>query len=107
MAESKDPRKKPSKKPAKRPAYRKVDFSKTYLCMECGSQLSPIEVNRGSWLIEIVLWLCYILPGVIYSIWRRVRKKEICRKCRMPSVERTNSERVLKMQNLMKDLSDG
>lgn len=35
----------------------------------------------GSFLIEVVLWLSFIVPGLIYSIWRFGQKKRICPLC--------------------------
>jgi len=35
----------------------------------------------GSGWIEVVLWLCYIVPGLIYSIWRRGKKNVTCSAC--------------------------
>jgi len=77
------------------------DFRKKYLCLECGCQREPIMANRGMLIIELFMWLLYILPGVIYSIWRRVRKQEICPNCRTPSVVLTSSSRAMKMMRLM------
>jgi hypothetical protein len=82
-----------------------IDFTKKYVCMECGCQRDPIDVNRGLWVIEIFMWLLYILPGVIYSIWRRVRKQQVCPKCRNPSVVLTSSSRAMGMMRLMKTFS--
>lgn len=78
------------------------DFRKKYLCLECGCQREPVMANRGMLIIELLMWLLYILPGVIYSIWRRVRKQEICPNCRTPSVVLTASSRAMKMMRLMK-----
>lgn len=50
-------------------------------CMTCGTD-APSEVRtRGSILIEIVLWLCFIIPGVIYSLWRLTTKRHVCSAC--------------------------
>ncbi|MEE9499260.1 MAG: hypothetical protein V3V24_07960 [Nitrospinaceae bacterium] len=82
-----------------------IDFAKKYVCMECGCQRDPIDANRGLWVVEIFMWLLYILPGVIYSIWRRVRKHQVCPKCRNPSVVLTSSSRAMGMRQLMKTFS--
>ena len=37
---------------------------------------------KGSGWIELLLWLCYLVPGLIYSIWRRGGSNPyICPKC--------------------------
>ncbi len=82
-----------------------VDFTKKYVCMECGCQRDPVDAKRGLLVIEICMWLLYILPGVIYSIWRRVRKQPVCSKCRNPSVVLTSSSRAMGMMRLMKTFS--
>ncbi|NIP99517.1 MAG: hypothetical protein GWM98_03090 [Nitrospinaceae bacterium] len=83
-----------------------LDFSKKYLCMECGCQREPIYVKRGLLVIEILMWLCYLFPGVIYSIWRRVRKQQVCPKCLTPSVELTSSTRAMGMMRLMREMAN-
>ena len=79
-----------------------VDFTKKYGCMECGCQRDPIDAKRGLLVIEIFMWLLYILPGVIYSIWRRVRKHQVCPNCLSPSVVLTSSSRAMGMRRLLK-----
>lgn len=82
-----------------------IDFSKKYVCMECGCQRDPVDAKRGLLVIEIFMWFLYILPGVIYSIWRRVRKQSVCPKCGNPSVVLTSSPRAREMMRLMKTFS--
>ena len=82
-----------------------IDFTKKYVCMECGCQRDPIDAKRGLLVIEIFMWLLYIIPGVIYSIWRRVRKQKVCSKCRNPSVVLTSSSRAMGVMRLMKTFS--
>ena len=82
-----------------------VDFNKKYICMECGCQRDPIMIKRGLLVVEIFMWLLYILPGVIYSIWRRVRKQEVCPNCLNPSVVLTSSSRAMGMRRLLRGFS--
>ncbi len=79
-----------------------VDFNKKYICLECGCQRDPIRAKRGLLLIEIFMWLLYILPGVIYSIWRRVRSQEVCPNCLNPSIVLTSSSRAMGIRRLLK-----
>ena len=79
-----------------------IDFSKKYICMECGCQRDPIKAKRGLLVIEVFMWLLYILPGVIYSIWRRVRSQEVCPNCLNPSIVLTSSSRAMGVRRLMK-----
>ena len=39
-------------------------------CASCHYRTSK-PLTKGSGWIELILWLCCIIPGVIYSIWRR------------------------------------
>ena len=82
-----------------------IDLNKKYLCTECGCQRDPINAKRGLLVIEIFMWLLYILPGVIYSIWRRVRTLQVCPKCRNPSIILTSSTRAMEMRRLLKAFS--
>lgn len=50
-------------------------------CTACGEQGKPKTVTRGSIWIEIILWLCFIVPGVIYSIWRMTTRHAACASC--------------------------
>jgi hypothetical protein len=87
------------KKPIK---FNSIDFNEKYLCMECGCQRDPIDAKRGLLVIEIFMWLLYILPGVVYSIWRRARKHQVCPNCGNPSMVLTSSSRVMEMRRLLR-----
>lgn len=56
-------------------------MSKELICATCGSRGTAKSVTKGSLLIEIVLWLCFIIPGLIYSIWRLSSRHKGCRTC--------------------------
>lgn len=51
------------------------------VCAACGTEGRGKYVTRGSFLIEIVLWLLLIIPGVIYSLWRMSTRKPVCPAC--------------------------
>lgn len=50
-------------------------------CMTCGMDSEPKSVTKGSIWIEIILWLCFLIPGLIYSIWRLNNKGTACPAC--------------------------
>ena len=50
-------------------------------CPHCGAVAQSKQVTRGSGWIEIVLWLCFLIPGLIYTIWRATSKAEVCSAC--------------------------
>lgn len=51
------------------------------ICTHCGTVHHGERVLPGSGWIELILWLCYIVPGLIYSIWRRSKKRPTCAQC--------------------------
>lgn len=50
-------------------------------CMTCGHDGPTTTITRGSFGIEIILWLCFIIPGVIYSLWRLTTRAPACSSC--------------------------
>ena len=53
-----------------------------FICIRCRSVGKPKKVTRGSFAIEVVLWLFLIVPGLVYSLWRMTSgQKRICRSC--------------------------
>lgn len=56
------------------------------ICPHCGTRGSPATHTRGSTGIELVLWLCFIIPGLIYSMWRLGSKQPVCPSCRQPGM---------------------
>lgn len=52
------------------------------ICTACGTANAIDAGPRGSGLIEIVLWLTFIIPiALVYSIWRRAGVKPRCAAC--------------------------
>lgn len=52
------------------------------ICTVCGRIGSEIKQQQGSCLIELVLYLFFILPGIIYSVWRfGSRDRRVCKYC--------------------------
>jgi len=61
------------------------------VCVNCGSVTYPKMVTKGSIFIEILLWLCFLIPGLIYSVWRLTSRHEACPKCKAPNMVPVNS----------------
>ncbi len=55
-------------------------------CTSCGKTGKPKLVTQGGCLIELVLWLFLIVPGIIYSLWRLTSKKKVCPYCGNPTM---------------------
>lgn len=60
----------------------KVSGQGSYVCVNCGSRGEPATRTKGSTGLELVLWLCFIVPGLIYSIWRVTSREKVCPVCK-------------------------
>lgn len=56
-------------------------MAKIEICSHCGYTGQAKKVTKGSTLMELVLWLCFIIPGLIYSMWRLTTKHLACPQC--------------------------
>ena len=43
---------------------------KTLVCPDCGNIGRTTSITKGSFLIKVVLWLMFLIPRVLHSIWR-------------------------------------
>lgn len=60
-------------------------MSEQVICANCGHLGPPRVVTQGSFAIELLLWLCFVIPGLIYSLWRRNTRQDVCAKCLCPN----------------------
>jgi len=74
--------------PSKLPA--RIYPSSTMVCTQCGSTGTESH-TKGSFLIEVVLWLFMCLPGLLYSIWRLTTRGQVCRTCKCDRLVPANS----------------
>ncbi|MEA2162162.1 MAG: hypothetical protein QOK37_289 [Thermoanaerobaculia bacterium] len=51
------------------------------VCSNCGSVDRIKTDTPGSILIELVLWIAFIIPGLVYSFWRLSARKKVCAAC--------------------------
>ena len=51
------------------------------ICSTCGHIGSSKTAVKGNIFIEIVLWLCFLIPGLIYSLWRSSSRYKKCTAC--------------------------
>jgi hypothetical protein len=56
------------------------------LCTVCGAVGTTKRSMKGSLLTELLLWCFFLLPGLIYSIWRHSTVAQVCRNCGSPAV---------------------
>lgn len=51
------------------------------VCTQCGCTGTEGH-TKGSFMIEVVLWLFMCVPGLIYSIWRLTTRGQVCSSCK-------------------------
>lgn len=64
---------------------------KELICTNCGVVGTPKNRVKGSFLVEVALWFFFIVPGIIYSIWRLSSKAKVCRSCGAENMVPTDS----------------
>jgi hypothetical protein len=62
------------------------DKDPVWVCPNCGHLGWPARFTRGSLLVELLLWLFFILPDVIYLAWRLTTRFRGCASCSQPGV---------------------
>ena len=69
----------------------KPDVSQNKLCVTCKSVGEPIMNKPGSgWVTFILAWF-FIVPAIIYEVWRSVSKYGTCSKCQSKTLIEINS----------------
>ncbi|MDA8106174.1 MAG: hypothetical protein M0Z71_12455 [Nitrospiraceae bacterium] len=64
---------------------------KTIRCPNCKYEGIGEYKAKGHFCVEIVLWCCFLLPGIIYSVWRGSSRRWICPQCGFENVVKTGS----------------
>jgi len=72
-------------------------FMSQMICADCGTVGKPKSVVKGSFLIEVILWLCFLIPGIIYSLWRMSSRHKACRECGSTTMVPVDSPRGKKL----------
>lgn len=73
----------PEQAPGKLPVFGQSRMSQyaTHVCADCGAQVRPKRITPGNFMIEVLLWLFFLVPGLIYSVWRYTTAYEGCPLC--------------------------
>jgi hypothetical protein len=71
--------------------------SEILVCTQCGYVGSPNRGIKGNGVIEIVLWLFFLIPGLIYSVWRSSSRYSMCPKCKSVNLIPIDSPRAQKI----------
>jgi hypothetical protein len=50
-------------------------------CPVCNYRGKAKNKTKGSFIMEVVLWCLFIVPGFIYSVWRLTSKVDVCPRC--------------------------
>ncbi|MFZ2445488.1 MAG: hypothetical protein WAW37_03950 [Syntrophobacteraceae bacterium] len=58
------------------------------ICPSCNYVGESGNIAKGSRKMEITLWCCFIVPGMLYTMWRRSRDGQYqgCPQCREAKV---------------------
>ena len=51
------------------------------ICNSCGTIGKPVNRVKGSFLVEVALWLLFCAPGIIYTLWRMTSQESVCPAC--------------------------
>ncbi len=57
-------------------------------CPNCNYEGKAKSETPGYFLIELILWACFLLPGFIYSIWRLCSRQDVCSACGWKNIVR-------------------
>lgn len=63
-----------------------------YICTQCGWEGERKKELRGSRMVETLLWSVLLLPGPLYSIWRRTGRSKQCPHCGVPMLVKLTSD---------------
>jgi rubrerythrin len=74
---------------------------KPWVCTQCKAIETPKCRARGSFVAEILLWCLFIVPGVLYTLWRNAEHVRSCPVCGSSAIVPVESPRG---QVLTKDL---
>ena len=47
------------------------------VCTTCGHHGEPVPLTKGDIGTEIVLWLLFLVPGLLYSLWRQTSRNSM------------------------------
>jgi len=50
-------------------------------CPACGLVARGMPVPRGRLSLELLLWMAFLLPGLLYTLWRVSNPHRVCVSC--------------------------
>lgn len=69
--------------------------AREWVCTRCLHRGPGTMRARGSFAVEVVLWLLFCFPGAIYSVWRLCSRRRVCRQCQSEELVPSGSARGL------------
>lgn len=75
---------------------------KEFVCTNCYHIGVPKTAVRGSAVVEILLWFCLLVPGLIYTIWRAGGAYKACRQCGGDNLVPADSPRGQEIRKMTK-----
>ena len=64
-----------------------------FVCTSCETVGNGISHTKGSFAIEIILWLFMCLPGLIYTVWHLTTRTKVCHQCQSEQIVPTDTPR--------------
>jgi uncharacterized membrane protein YqaE (UPF0057 family) len=77
------------------------------VCTQCGFVGKPLKIVQGSIVMEIFLWLLFLFPGLLYSLWRIASKYDGCPKCKAKNMIPEDSPMGRKLVGSMGQVTKG
>jgi len=75
-----------------------TNMAKQMICTECNYIGVPKKITKGSFIIELILYITFIIPGIIYSVWRLSNTALICPKCGKESLIPLDSPKGIELE---------
>ncbi|MHB8767352.1 MAG: hypothetical protein ACYDA8_23850 [Deferrisomatales bacterium] len=59
----------------------------TLRCRHCGYAGPAEPLAPGRAVVEALLWIAFLIPGVLYSLWRLFGRRYLCPRCKTAATE--------------------
>lgn len=73
------------------------------ICSRCGETGIPKAITKGSIWIELLLWCFFLIPGLIYSLWRMFSRYDGCQSCGSTELVTASSPRGKKVARMFNE----
>jgi len=68
-----------------REGFVSVERQPECICTHCHTRVTPEVHTPGSAGLELLAWIVFLVPGLLYSLWRRNARTLICPVCKAPN----------------------